>query len=87
MNYQGAHDMRMTLHAIQKLTKLMIILLVQDMINFLNMFPSKNGISSNLCLAAIILRSPNLEYNKLRIKFVANAQVLIGPQKTPNREH
>ena len=56
----------------------MTILLVQDTVTFLNMYPSKNGISSDLSPAAIILGSPNLDYNKLRITFVAYAQVCIG---------
>ena len=43
------------------------------MINCLNMFPSKNGISSNLNPAAIILGSPNLDYNKLGVTFGAYA--------------
>ena len=67
----------MTLHAIKKLTKLMEISLVQDMVTCFNMFPSKNGISSDLSPAAITLGSPNLDYNKLKIKFGAYAQVYI----------
>ena len=42
------------------------------------MFPSKNGISSDLSPAAIILGSPNPDYNKLKITFGAYAQVYIG---------
>ena len=56
----------------------MTISLVQDMITCLNMFPSKNGISSNLNLAAIILGSSNPDYNKLKITFGAYEQVCIG---------
>ena len=52
--------------------------MVQDMINCLNMLPSKNRISSELSPAAIILGSPNKYYNKLRITFGAYAQVYIG---------
>ena len=48
------------------------------MINCLNMLTSKNGISSNLSQEAIILGSPNPNYNKLRITFVAYAQFYIG---------
>ena len=48
------------------------------MITCLNMLPSKNGISSNLSPAAIILGSPNPDYNKLKITFGAYAQVYIG---------
>ena len=47
------------------------------MITCLNMFPSKNGISSELIPAAIILGSPNPKYNKLKITFGAYAQVYI----------
>ena len=48
------------------------------MITCLNMSPSKNGISSKLSPAAIILVSPNQDYNKLRIAFEAYSQVYIG---------
>ena len=51
---------------------------VQDMITYLNMPPSKNGISSDLIPAAIIIGSPNPDYNKLKITFWAYAQVYIG---------
>ena len=59
----------------KKFTKLMTRSLVQDMITCLNIFPSKNGISSDLSPAAIILGSPNPDYNKLKIKFGAYVQV------------
>ena len=52
--------------------------MVQDMITCLNIFPSKNGISSDLIPAAIILGSPNPYYNKLKFTFGAYAQVYIG---------
>ena len=52
------------------------------MITCLKMFPSKNGISINLSLASIILGSPNPDYNKLKIKFGAYAQVYIGTTKS-----
>ena len=52
--------------------------MVQDMITSLDMFSSKNGISSNLIPEAIILGSPNPDYNKLKIKFGAYVQVYIG---------
>ena len=48
------------------------------MITYLNMLPSKNGISRDLGPAAITLGSPNPYYNKLRITFGAYAQVYIG---------
>ena len=60
-----------------KLTKLVTKSLVQDMVTCLNMIPSKNGISNNLKPEAIILGSPNLDYNKLRITFGSYAQVQI----------
>ena len=60
----------------------MTISLVQDMITCLKMFPSKNGISINLSLASIILGSSNTDYNKLKIKFGAYAQVYIGTTKS-----
>ena len=62
----------------KKFTKLMMIYLVQYMITCLNMFPSKNGISRNLTPAAIILVSPNPDYNKPKITFRTYAQVYIG---------
>ena len=42
------------------------------------MFPYKNGISSDLSPEAITLGSPNPYYSKLKITFVAYAQVYIG---------
>ena len=48
------------------------------MINCLNMFPSKHEISSKLSPSAIILGSPNPDYNKLKITLGAYAQVDIG---------
>ena len=48
------------------------------MITCLNMLPSKNGISSHLSPAAIILGSPNPYYNKLKVRFGAYAHVYIG---------
>ena len=62
----------------KKFTKLITRSLVQDMITCLNMFPSKNGITSNIIPSAIILGSPNPDYNKLEIKFGLYAQVYIG---------
>ena len=47
----------------------------QDMINFLNMFPSQNGILRNLIPAEIILGTPNTNYNKLNITIWSYAQV------------
>ena len=52
------------------------------MITYLNIFPSKNGISSNLSPEAIILGSPNPDYNKLKITFGEYAQV---PPMVKNR--
>ena len=60
----------MPLHNIHKFTKLMTRSLVQYMVTFLNMLPSKNGISSDLGPEEIILGSPNTDYNKLRITSV-----------------
>ena len=42
------------------------------------MFPYQNVISSNLRPAAIIIGSPNIYYNKLRITFGAYGQVYKG---------
>ena len=61
----------------KKITKLITGSLVQDMVAFLNMFLYKNVISSDLSPAAIILGSPNPDYNKLRITFVSYEQVCI----------
>ena len=55
----------------KKFTKLMMRYLVQDMITFLDIFPYKNEISSNLSPEAIILGSPNPDYNKMKIIFGA----------------
>ena len=48
----------------------------------LNMLPSKNGISSDLIPAAIVLGSPNPDHNKLKITFGAYAQVYIGTKNS-----
>ena len=55
------------------------------MITCLNMFPSKNGISSILSPAAIILGSPNLDYNKIKITFRAYEQVYIGTNNSTKK--
>ena len=69
--------MWLPLHAIQKNTKLMTRSLVQNMATFLNMFPSKNGISSDLIPAAITLGSHNPDYNKLKTTLGSYGQVYI----------
>ena len=61
----------------KKFTKLMTRSLVQDMLICLNMFPSKNGVPSDLSQEAIILGSPNPDYNKLKITFGEYSQVYI----------
>ena len=53
----------------------MTIFLVKDMITFLNIFPSKNGTSSNLIPVAIIIRFLNPYHNNLKSTFGAYAQV------------
>ena len=45
------------------------------MVTCLNTFPSKNGISSDLSPAAIILGYPSIDYIKLKITFGAYVQV------------
>ena len=77
MNNKGAREMWIPLHVI-KITKLMTLLLVQDMVTCLNMFPSQNGISSGLVTEEIILGSPNPYYTKIRITFVTYSQLYIG---------
>ena len=71
--------MRFGCHSIpyKKFTKIMTRSLVQEIITCLNMFPSKNRISRNLSPADITLGYPNQDYNKLKITFVAYAQVYI----------
>ena len=56
------------------------------MISCLNMFPYKNGTSSNLSSVAIILGSPNPDYNKLNITFGAYAKVYVGIPTVKNSE-
>ena len=72
-------QMRCGCHSIpyNKFKKLMTISLVQYIITCLNMFPSKNGISSDLSPAAIVLGYLNTDYNKLNFSFGAYAQVYI----------
>ena len=52
--------------------------LVQDMLTCLNLFPSKNGVSSDLVRVAILRGSPNPYYNKLKITFGAYVHIYIG---------
>ena len=56
----------------------MTIYLVKDTITCSNTFPSKNGISSDLIPAAIILGSLNPDYNKLKTIFGVYEHVYIG---------
>ena len=56
----------------------MAIYLVQDIITCLNILPPHISILSDLNPAAIIIGSPNLDDNKLKITFGAYAQVYIG---------
>ena len=63
----------------------MTISLVHDMITCLEIFPTKNGISSNLSPAAIILGSLNPNYTKLNIPFLAYAKVYIGTTNITNQ--
>ena len=55
------------------------------MINVLDIFPSKNGISSHLIPVAIILGSPNTYDNKLKIIFGEYAQIYIVNTKSTNQ--
>ena len=54
------------------------------MVTFLNMLPSKNGISNDLIPAAIILGSPKPDCNKLRIMFGEYSQKHIGTKTSTN---
>ena len=51
------------------------------MVNCLNMFPSKNGISRDLTPASFILGYPNPDHNKLKFALGSYVKVYIG---TPN---
>ena len=55
------------------------------MITYLKMFPSKNRTSSDLSPAAILIGSPNPDYNKLKITFGAYEQVYIGTKNSTER--
>ena len=48
------------------------------------MFPYKNGISSDLIPEAIILGSPNTDYNQLKITLGSYTQVYIGTTNSTN---
>ena len=58
--------------------KLMKRSLVQEMVTCMNMLPSKNGLSSDLIPAAVILGLLDLDYNKLKTTFWSYKQVYIG---------
>ena len=70
--------MWMSLHTLQEIQILNDEVLGTRHDNLFKHVPIQNGISSNLSPAAIILVSPNRDYNRLRIKFGAYAQVYIG---------
>ena len=55
------------------------------MVTCLKKFPSKNGISSDLIRETILLRSPNPDYNKLKITFGSYTQVYIGTTNSTNQ--
>ena len=61
-----------------KFNELMKVSLVQEMVTFLNILLSKNGISSELSPASIILGSPNTDYYKFRITIGSYAKFYIG---------
>ena len=65
----------MSLHTLQEIHKINDKISGTRHDNLFNVFPSKNGISRDLISAATILGSPNLYYDKLRIKFGPYAQV------------
>ena len=62
----------------KKITKLITRSLFQDMVNFLNILLSNNGMSRYLSPSAIILGAPKPDYYNLRITFGAYSQVYIG---------
>ena len=68
----------MSLHTLQEIHKINDKISGTRHDNFLNMFPSKNGITNDLSPSTIILGSPNQYYNKLKIKLGEYAQVYIG---------
>ena len=78
LDNQVSSDMRMSLNTLQEIYKINDEILGKIHDNFFNILPPKNGISSNLIPAAIILGSPNPYYNELKIIFVAYVQVCIG---------
>ena len=49
------------------------------------MFPSKNGISSDLVPVAIILGSPNPDHNNLKITLGAYVEVYINNKNIPKQ--
>ena len=68
----GCHSM-----PYKKFTRLITRYLVQDMITWLNMFPSKYGISSDHRPSETILGSPIPDNNKLNITFGAYSKFYI----------
>ena len=70
----------------KKSLKSMTIYLLQDMITCLNISPSKNRISSDLSQSAIVIGSPNTDYNKLKVTFgnIQSYTLAIQTAKTDN---
>ena len=54
------------------------------MVTYINMLPSKNVISYNLSLSAIILGTPNPDCYKFKIRFGAYEQLHIGTKNKKN---
>ena len=75
---EGASEMWMSIHILQEIHNINDEIYGTRYDNLFIYVPIQNGISSDLSPAAIILVSPNPDYNKLKITFGAYAQVYIG---------
>ena len=78
MNNKAAREMCMPLHAIQKTHKVNENIASSRHGNSPEHVTIKNGISSELSPAAIILGPPKTDYNKISITFGSYTQVYIG---------
>ena len=76
--------MWLSFHAIQKVHKVNYNITSTMHCNLPEMFPIKNGISSDLIPGAKILGSPNTYYNKLIITYEEYTLVYIGTTNSTN---
>ena len=66
----------------RKIPKVMVDDLLSLTNSNINVFPAKNGISKTLSPGAIVLGTPKMEYNRLKLEFGTYCQIHIGTTNT-----